>query len=53
MFRDNPIAGWREERQWALNSALKNLLAQGSTGFVKKIEEKFCPIRSYDIDLFS
>ena len=53
MFRDNPISGWKENKKWPLKSILKTELAEGNTRLVQLIEQKFCPINSYDIDLNS
>lgn len=53
MLRHNPISGWKENKEWILKQNLKSELGEGNSRIVQLIEQKFCPINSYDIDLNS
>ena len=52
-MRENPISGWNDERQWPLRPVLKKMLKQGNAKIVEELEKKFCPVKGYDIDLYS
>ena len=53
MLRDDPICVCDTSREWALRPALKKMLQDNNTSLIEILEKEFCPIKSYEVNLFS
>lgn len=55
MFVEDPIGGWLRQRkqEWSMRGTLRKLMNNRQLEIVEYLEKEFCPIFSYQADLFT
>lgn len=55
MFIHDPVAGWLGStgENWLMRHALKRMMDNNEMGIVEYLENEFCPVHSFEADLFT